>query len=218
MSSINWGDLRKAADDGGFEALPPNEYDVYVAKAEAARTSSDKDMVKVQFKVETGPNAGKTVFNQFVISPDNANALGFFFRHMAALGLNDAFFASNPSIEQLAASLENRRCRIRVSIRKWQEQERNNVDAILPPSSGSAAPATPGSGAPGAVPNAGPGGVPGGIGHFAPAGGGNPSPAPPAGMAAPSSYYQPVGAGVPGAPLTVGAPNVDGGTAPETPF
>lgn len=143
MGNINWLDLQKAAGDAAFTPLPNDVYDVFVDEAEATKTSTDKDMIKVKFKVQNGPHEGRGIFNQFVISPDSANALAFFFRHMAALGLDEAFFAANPPLQHVAATLVGRACRIKVSTREYQGQDRNQVDQVLPPTPGTATTAPP---------------------------------------------------------------------------
>lgn len=155
MSTLDWGALTAAADDAGFSAIPANEYDLVVATAEVARTNANneggaKDQIKVKFKVENGPHAGKAVFTNFVLSPENPNALGFFFRHMAALGLTREYFQGNPPLTQVAAALVGRRCRGKVSIRLWNEEERNQIDKILPPIGAATGPipAAPGSAPP----------------------------------------------------------------------
>jgi hypothetical protein len=146
MTNINFSDMLKAAGDAGFSVLPAGTYDAVVDTASNKQVSGgEKEAIAVQFKVENGPNAGQSCFNNFVISPDNANALAFFFRHMAALGLNEQYFQSNPPLQRVAADLIGRRCRIKVSIRQWQEQDRNQVDGILPPIGDAQAPAMPGT-------------------------------------------------------------------------
>lgn len=162
MSNLNWGDLIAGADDAGFTAVPAGEYDAIVDTAEVAKTSGNngapKDQIKVKFKVESGPHAGKALFNNFVLSPENPNALGFFFRHMAALGLTREYFQGNPPLTQVAAALLGRRCRVKVSVRIWNEEERNQIDKILPPVGGVtaapaiAAPGVPAAPVPGYVP------------------------------------------------------------------
>jgi hypothetical protein len=144
MVSLNWADLQKAAGDAGFDVLPPGEYDARIESATAKPTANNKDSIAVQFKVEGGPYDGKSFFNNFVISPENANALAFFFRHMAALGLGEAYFAVNPPLERVAADLQGRRCRATLSKRMWNDTERNQVDGIRPPAAGSVSvPAVP---------------------------------------------------------------------------
>jgi hypothetical protein len=137
MSTFNWSDLQQAADDAGFTVLSPRKgADAEVVDATFKKTANGKDQYAVRFKLLGGPDDGKSVFNNFVISPDNANALGFFFRHMAALGLTREYFASNPPKEAVAKALVGRRCRLDISIRTWNDQDRNQVDNVLPPIGG----------------------------------------------------------------------------------
>src|SRR5690349_18387431 len=116
--SIDWADLRKTADDGGFTVLPNGEYDVYVSSANGGKTSTGKDRVRVTFKVENGPHANAPVTNDFVITSDNANAMSIFFRNMAVLGLTSDYFTSNAraSIEKVAADVAAKRARCRVKL------------------------------------------------------------------------------------------------------
>jgi hypothetical protein len=147
--TVNWADLTRVAGDGGFTVMPPGEYDCYVQSASGGKASTGKDRIRVTFKVENGPHAGKVIVNDFVITPDNANAVSIFFRHMAVLGLDAAYFAANPNapIETVAAALQAKRtrCRLRTSTREWQGQTRTNVDQLLPamPVTVTAAPPAP---------------------------------------------------------------------------
>jgi hypothetical protein len=102
-------------------------------------------MIVVKFEIVGGPHGGRKVPNNFVISPENANALGFFFRHMRALGLDSAYFSQNPSPQQVAAALVGKNCQIEVGTRTWNGEEREDVKRILPPTVGAtpAAPAAP---------------------------------------------------------------------------
>lgn len=136
MGTVNWADLTKAAGDAGFDPIPASIYDVIVDEASATQSSNGKDMIKATFKVEGGPHDTRKIFNQFVISPDSPNGLAFFFRHMAVLGLKEDFFATNPTTEAVAAAIVGKRCRVKVSIRQWNEQDRNQVDSVLPPVAG----------------------------------------------------------------------------------
>lgn len=143
MASVPFSDLLKASEDAGFTNCPPGTYDVRVASSETKTTAAGKDMIIVKFEIVGGPNGGRKVSNNFVISPENANALGFFFRHMRALGLDSAYFAQNPSVEQVAASLVGKTARIEVGTREWNGEQREDVKKILPPVAGSVAPPAP---------------------------------------------------------------------------
>lgn len=140
MATANFADLLKAAEDAGFSNTPPGTYDVVVTDAEAKTTGAGKDMIVVKFQIQGGPHGGRKVPNNFVISPENANALGFFFRHMRAMGLDAAYFAQNPSPAQVAQSLVGKSCRIEVGTRTWNGEEREDVKKIMAPTSGQATP------------------------------------------------------------------------------
>lgn len=142
MASANFSDLLKAAEDAGFSNCPPGTYDVRVAEGVAKTTSAGKDMIVVKFEILGGPHGGRKVPNNFVISPENANALGFFFRHMRAMGLDAAYFSQNPAPAKVAADLVGKTCRIEVGTRTWNGEEREDVKKILP-ADASATPVTP---------------------------------------------------------------------------
>lgn len=152
MTTLNWADLRKAAGEATIDAVPAGEYDVIVESGTVKPTSSGKDSIAVKFKIESGPRAGGGIFNNFVLSPENPNALKFFFQHMSALGLGDEYFAANPPLERVAADLTGRRCRVKVSIREWNDTKRNQVDMVLPPVTGPGHMLTPPVPSPGGVP------------------------------------------------------------------
>jgi hypothetical protein len=133
MASANFSDLLKAAEDAGFSNCPPGTYDVRIVEGVAKTTSAGKDMIVVKFEIVGGPHGGRKVPNNFVISPENANALGFFFRHMRAMGLDGAYFSQNPAPQKVAADLVGQTCRIEVGTRVWNGEEREDVKKIMPP-------------------------------------------------------------------------------------
>lgn len=143
MASASFSDLIKAAEDAGFSNCPPGTYDARVVAGEAKTTSAGKDMIVVKFEIVGGPHGGRKVPNNFVISPENANALGFFFRHMRALGLDSAYFTQNPSTAKVAADLVGKTCRIEVGTRVWNGEEREDIKSIMAPVADGAAGPTP---------------------------------------------------------------------------
>lgn len=136
MATANFSDLLKAAEDAGFSNCPPGTYDALVVEGTAKQTSAGKDMIVVKFQIQGGPHGGRKVPNNFVISPENANALGFFFRHMRALGLDSAYFSQNPTPQKVAADLVGKTCRIEVGTRTWNGEEREDIKKIMPPAAG----------------------------------------------------------------------------------
>lgn len=137
MEDFSFADLLRQAEQVGFSALPAGEYDTQVVSAEARRTGTGKNKIAVRFQVNGGPHNGRSIFNDFVLSPQNTNAMVIFFRQMSAMGLNTEYFAGNPSLDKVAADLVNRKQRLKLGVRTWENVERNSVLSIMPAREGS---------------------------------------------------------------------------------
>jgi uncharacterized protein DUF669 len=125
----NWGDLMKASG-GANEPLPNGEYDCQVVKSEPAKTQNGKTMYKATFNVIAGPYTNRKIWGNFVVSPENPQALGIFFAQMATLGLDSNFFAANPSDDAVSQGLMNKYARIATKQREWNGQMRNDIASI----------------------------------------------------------------------------------------
>lgn len=143
MTTMSWDELIKNSA-GSFDPVPNGDYDVLCVEASAAQTQNAKAMVKAKFRIQGGPHDGRHLWNQFVISPENPNALSFFFQHMKVFGMDENFFAQlppvnahlgadDPSLQRIAASMLNRPARVTVNIREWNGQKRNNITALKAP-------------------------------------------------------------------------------------
>src|SRR5690606_4639748 len=143
MTVMSWDELIKSSA-GSFDPLPNGHYDVVCVSAEAAQTQNGKAMVKAKFRVQGGPHDGRHIWHQFVISPENPNALSFFFQHMEVFGMDENFFAqlppanahlgaNDPSLPRIASTMLNRPARVTVNQRSWNGQMRNNITAIKAP-------------------------------------------------------------------------------------
>lgn len=91
--------------ESSFEPIPADDYDFVISKAEATKTAKGKDMYKVQAKVIHGDHARRVVFHNFTVSWESAQAMSIFFRQMGVLGLDADYFASEPTVEKVAADL-----------------------------------------------------------------------------------------------------------------
>ena len=221
-STVNWLDLMNNAGTG-FEPLPAGPYDCEVAKAEATQSSSGKHMWKVRFKVLAGPHANSTIFTNIVLSPDNSNALGFFFQHMGALGLSRDFFAQSPSPDTVADAILGRKARVTVKQKEYQGSIRNEVTGIAPlagaapatgPAGSTPAPPPPPPPAPATPPAAPPAPAPAPEPPTPPAPPAEPTPAaPPAPEISPGTTAPDPGTADPGTP----AATVDLENTPEAP-
>lgn len=152
MVTIDFNRALSDAKSASFEALPTGDYNVEVADATATRSSNGKPMIKAQMTVLDGPYANRRVFNNFVLSTENAMAMAIFFRHMKCFGLTETFFAglgAQGSMEAVASALVQRRARLTLGIRQWQGEDRNEVTSVKPYTG---APAGAAPGVPGPAP------------------------------------------------------------------
>jgi hypothetical protein len=135
MSSIDFNDLLNLSDQSSFEPIPDGTYQMRVAKCEVkAAKSSGKDMLVTDLEVVSGPEKGKSCKNNFVLSPESANATWFFFKNMAAFGLTRQYFSANPPLSQVAKDLEGRHATVKLGQREWNDRINNEVNDIQPPS------------------------------------------------------------------------------------
>lgn len=208
----SWADLFEEVGDA-LTPLPDAEYDFIIRTAEAKKSSNGKPMFVIRADVESGPSAGRSVFNNFVVSRDNNDAMRIFFQQMGAIGLTKDFWRTNPSDARVAETLVNRRFRAATKIEAYQGVERNKFKAIKPAGAAtgaSAAPPVPGAApAPSAPPPPPP---PGAYTAPPPAQAPAPSapPPPPQAQAAPQAQAEPPtqapAAPAPNAPQPPGAP------------
>jgi hypothetical protein len=171
--SIDFNQLMKQADAAGFTIVPDGRYDVIVTKSEVKPTSTSKEMIKVVAEIDGGPHNKRKLFTQHVLSPDNDNALRFFFEHMAGYGLaREWWLQPGASLAAAAQAILGRPAVFEIGHKEYPAgsgQQRNEVLKVLPRGAGggapligagpAAAPAIPGPGAaapaaasPGAVP------------------------------------------------------------------
>lgn len=200
MTTIDFNALMAQAKTASFDALVAGDYDLQCTEATSKPASTGKEMVKARYKVLVGPSAGRTVFNNYVISPESPTALAIFFRDMKSHGLDEAFFAQQPDMARVAAAMVGRSVRMTLGVREWPEgsrQFRNEVKKVMPLVGGGLVGNVPmpGTGAAPAVPQP---GVPSGFGaQPVPQPTATPAPQPVAAPVAPQPPAQPAAAPVP---------------------
>lgn len=179
MANVNFAQLAK--DAGDIKPVPVGKYDAVIVKAEFKTASSGRDMWSVQLRIQSGPSAGRTLYNNFVLVPDNPNALRAFFINMQNLGITqDQIVSLGTDPDRLTPMLLGRQCLVSITHQEWNGVPRENVDRIEKHPSGPisngvapAAAATPGTPAPVPTPSPVPSPTPGGAPIQAP-----PAPAP----------------------------------------
>lgn len=162
MSSTNWLDLlNEAKQNGGpqdFGPIPAGEYHFKVLEAETRQTQTGKTKYTIKAQVQTGAHANRLVWDDLIVSPESAGAMGFFFRKMKAIGLGQEFFQTQPNDDQVTAALKDREFLGKVIIDTYGGKERNKIDGykplaaaptgFIPPSPQAGAPQAPQQGFP----------------------------------------------------------------------
>lgn len=134
MGSVNWNELREQAEketgsSGNFPVLPEGEYAAEVVAASTARTSTNKDMIKVQFKVVGGPYDNRRVFTNLTISPESPQAMAILFRHLDVLGAR-TLLDSGATVDQVAGSLAGATATVKLSVGEYKGEPKNEVKDI----------------------------------------------------------------------------------------
>lgn len=136
MTSTNWLDLlNEAKQNGGpqdFGPIPAGEYRFKVLDAETRQTQNGKTKYTIKAQVQDGPHAGRLVWDDLIVSPESAGAMGFFFRKMAAIGLGKEFFATQPDDNQITTALKDREFLGKVIIDNFGGKDRNKIDGYKP--------------------------------------------------------------------------------------
>lgn len=139
----------ETAKNASFDPLPIGNYDAECISADAVTSSTGKPMIKCKFEVITGPHAKRKFFNQYVLSVENEVALAMFFRQMKAFGMDENFFAAvgAQGLGPVAQTMLGKRATFELGIRKWQDEDRNEVKSTKPLAGGTMPGGLPGSGA-----------------------------------------------------------------------
>lgn len=122
MSDIDWASLHKLST-----TVLTGDFPIAVVKATAGQSQNGKPMIKCQLKVTEGPYAGRTINHNFTITAENPNAMGFFFAAMKKLGADDAFFATGPNLDQIAAQIINRQALVTLAPNEFNGVTREQV-------------------------------------------------------------------------------------------
>lgn len=132
----NWLDLlNEAKQNGGqqdFGPIPAGEYGFRVVEAVTGQTSTGKVKYTLKSQVQSGPHSGRLVWDDLIVSPDSNAAMGFFFRKMKALGLDENFWATGPSDDQITGALTGRDFLGKVIIDNFGNKDRNRIDGYKP--------------------------------------------------------------------------------------
>ena len=127
MGEFSFKQLSKDAN-----TILTGDHEVVIVKTEATKSQNGKQMIKCDLKITSGPFAGRVIKHNFTLSPENTQAMKFFFQHMAALGLDEAYFDADPSMPQVAGDLLGRQAIATLEPNEWQGVTREQVKSWKP--------------------------------------------------------------------------------------
>lgn len=132
----NWLDLlNEAKQNGGpqdFGPIPSGEYRLKVMDAETRQTQKGKTKYTIKAQVQDGAHAGRLIWDDLIVSPESSGAMGFFFRKMKAIGLDEQFWATSPTDDQITTALRDREFLGKVIIDNYGGKDRNQIDGYKP--------------------------------------------------------------------------------------
>jgi len=115
-----------------FSMLPPGDYDVLITSSEAKTSSTNKLMIAVRMQIVNGQHAGRPVWSNFILDPEDPHELASFFRNMKVFGLDETFFRANPSREAAAEALKGCGARVTIGHRTYRGETMLNIERFDP--------------------------------------------------------------------------------------
>lgn len=113
MSPVtSWNDLmaESKVEAVKFAPLTPDTYSFVVKDvAKVGQTGKGHPKFTINPSVEAGERTNARIWHDFNVTEKPGANARYFFEPLAALGLNESFFASNPSPEQIGQALQGRR-------------------------------------------------------------------------------------------------------------
>lgn len=114
------------------EAIKPIAEGVHtfrIVSAKPTKAGSGNDMIRLECKVEGGPDNGRMGIVNIVFPFGNPRAVRMTMRRLAAFGITEEMLrAENPSIPQIAAKLIGVSAPGMVTHREWNNEVQNDID------------------------------------------------------------------------------------------
>lgn len=120
---------------GSLDAPPAGTYQGVVVSANTKRNGKGKLTIGLLLRVtQEGDSKGLGLWSNQYLSPENATALGIWFRTFEALGIPTAWWAQFADLDQAAAqaatAVKGKECTFTVQYGEWQGEMRAEVKSI----------------------------------------------------------------------------------------
>lgn len=119
-----------AVEDTGFEALPKGMYPCVISECDFTYSqSAGNPMWTLQLEVSEGEYAGRKLFNHLVFK---GAGLGITKQNLGRIRPDLLESAFDPSDEEVIASMLGLGVKAKVTVRKYEGEDRNNVNGLFP--------------------------------------------------------------------------------------
>lgn len=119
--SINLGEMfRQYQEHDQLSALAAGTYQLEITSAKAVSNG-----VRPVFKVVGGPNAGQKVMAGGFYLTEKSRSI--FFRNMTCVGLGPDYFASMPTLDDVAKALTGRVIEAELTVKEYNGENRNEI-------------------------------------------------------------------------------------------
>lgn len=133
--SANMVDLRDVDENASFPVIPRGTYPALIDDLTFGPSSKGNPMWTVVLEISEGEQQGRKLFYHLPFMKDMMPRVKKFLVRIGAGDLANSPF--NPEEVANQGILVGKACQVRVDIRKYEGQDRNNVKDVLPPSDGS---------------------------------------------------------------------------------
>ena len=117
-------------EDTAFEVLPKGMYPCTIAECDFTYSqSAGNPMWTLQLEVSEGEFAGRKLFNHLVFK---GAGLGITKQNLGRIRPDLLETPFDPSDEEVIATMLGLAVKARVQVRKWEGQDRNNVQGLFP--------------------------------------------------------------------------------------
>jgi hypothetical protein len=124
MADINWKKLRENAT-----SVLTGDYPVQVEKASHKVSQAGNPMISMTLVVTGGPFAGRKVFHNLVLA-DAQFAQKKFFNHLEALGADERFFDTEPTMDAVVAQIMGRQAVATFKEGEFRGEPKEEVEAM----------------------------------------------------------------------------------------
>jgi hypothetical protein len=122
-----------SVEDTGFEALPKGMYPCIISECEFTYSqSSGNPMWTLQLEVAEGEYAGRKLFNHLVFA---GKGMGITKQNLGRIKPELLESPFSPDDEEVIAGMLGLEVKAKVTVRKYEGEDRNNVNGLFPGSS-----------------------------------------------------------------------------------